>query len=91
MNGHHLRWTLECLLDIGRHILAKSGLGKPENYTEIIVELGTSGVIPAEFAAEIRGMAGYRNRLVHGYSEITPEEIHSLLTSRLGDFHEYIK
>lgn len=47
---HHLRRSLEYLLDIGRHILAKQGLGRPEDYRSIIVLLGKHGVIPADFA-----------------------------------------
>jgi len=32
------------------------------------------------------GMAGYRNRLVHEYAKITPEEIHKIIQERLDDF-----
>ncbi|NMB12752.1 MAG: DUF86 domain-containing protein [Firmicutes bacterium] len=86
---HHLRRALESLLDIGRHILAKGGFGKPVDYADIITSLGANGVIPMDFANGIRGMAGYRNRLVHVYAEITPEEIYSLLTTKSNDFHKF--
>ena len=33
---HHLRRALESVFDIGRHIIAKKGLGKPANYSQII-------------------------------------------------------
>jgi len=38
-----------------------------------------------------QGMAGYRNRLVHGYADVTPEEIYDLLTRHLMDFAEFTK
>jgi len=82
----YLRRALEGLLDLGRHILAK-GAGKavPE-YAAIAEELRIMGVIPAETATRLQIMARYRNRMVHFYDEITPEELYRILTEELGDF-----
>lgn len=33
-------------------------------------------------------MAGYRNRLVHLYNEVTGEELHGILRANLGDVEE---
>ena len=86
---HHLRRALEALLDIGRHIVSKKGLGKPEDYSEVVTLLGQHSVLPIDFTKRIRGIAGYRNRLVHLYAEITPGEIYDLITTRLGDLGEF--
>ncbi|MBT9172622.1 MAG: hypothetical protein DDT21_01008 [Syntrophomonadaceae bacterium] len=86
---HHLRRSLEALFDIGRHIIAKKGYGKPENYKQIIEKLGQHKVISPDFANKIQGMAGYRNRLVHGYAMVTPDEIYSIIQTRLDDFQEF--
>lgn len=86
---HHLRRALESLLDIGRHIMAKQGLGHPTDYRSILLTLGREKIIPPEFAGKIKGMAGYRNRLVHGYAEVTAEEMYQIIQTRLGDFEEY--
>lgn len=86
---HHFRRSLEAVLDIGRHITAKKGLGKPENYRDILELLGRHNVITAEFSKKIQGMAGYRNRLVHGYAYVTPEEIYSLMQEKLDDFAQF--
>lgn len=83
---HHLRRSLEALFDIGRHIAAKKGFGKPESYKEVIELLGRHGVISSEFSKSILGMAGYRNRLVHGYAYVSPEEIYHIIVTRLDDF-----
>jgi len=79
------------LLDIGRHILAKKGLGRPNKYRDIIVFLGKQGILPADFARRIEGMAGYRNRLVHGYAEVSAEEIYNIIKTRLADFESFCK
>ncbi|MGB9804958.1 type VII toxin-antitoxin system HepT family RNase toxin [Desulfofundulus sp.] len=86
---HHLRRALESLFNIGRHIMAKQGLGHPVDYRSIILTLGREKILPAEFAERIKGMAGYRNRLVHGYAEVTPEEMYDIMQHRLADFENY--
>lgn len=86
---HHLRRALEALLDISRHILAKKGFGRPEDYKSIITSLGQHKVLPPQFADRIQGMAGYRNRLVHGYAQVTEEEIHEIINEKLDDFQSF--
>ncbi|AFV10331.1 hypothetical protein Tph_c00820 [Thermacetogenium phaeum DSM 12270] len=86
---HHLRRALQSLFDAGRHIIAKQGLGHPVDYRSIILTLGREKIIPPQFAERIKGMAGYRNRLVHGYAEVTPEEMYNVIQERLDDFEEF--
>ena len=85
---HHLRISLEAVFDLGRHLLVKTGLGKPNDYRDILILLGRNNIIPYDFLERIKGMAGYRNRLVHMYNEIGPEELYNIITTRLGDIRE---
>ncbi len=80
-----LRRSLEALFDIGRHILAKGyGLGISE-YKEIALRLEEHGIIPQKEAALFQVLAGYRNRLVHFYHEVSSEELYEVCAHRLGD------
>jgi len=80
-----LRRILEALLDIGRHILAKGfGQGVTE-YKEIAAGLRDRQVLNAQVAALLIQLAGYRNRMVHYYHEITPDELYAICTSQLSD------
>jgi len=80
-----LRRGLEALLDVGRHILAKGfGQGVSE-YKEIANRLAEEGVLEPAAAGVLRTMAGYRNRMVHFYHEVTPPELFEVCTTRLGD------
>jgi len=80
-----LRRTLEALLDLGRHLLAKRfGLGISE-YREIPQALYEKGVIDDNDAALFREMAGYRNRLVQYYHEVGAEDLYSICAERLPD------
>ncbi|HKL75591.1 MAG TPA: DUF86 domain-containing protein [Halanaerobiales bacterium] len=83
---HHLRRSLEAVIDLGRHICVKEDLGQPQDYTEVFDILNNGGVLSKEFTENIRGMAGYRNRLVHMYNQIDKEEIYQILQERLDDF-----
>lgn len=71
----YLRRSLEALFDVGRHILAK-GFGYPApEYKEIARGLFEKAVLEEEAAELLRKMAGYRNRMVHFYHDISPEEL----------------
>ncbi len=88
----HLRVALEAVLTIGTHILARIPTnGKKKDYTQVILSLGKYEVIPENFAEKIKGMAGYRNRLVHLYWKVEPEEILSTIKKDLDDFNKFIK
>jgi uncharacterized protein YutE (UPF0331/DUF86 family) len=80
-----LRRSLEALLDMGRHILAKAfGRGVTE-YKEIARELGKSGVLQAENSKILEILAGYRNRMVHFYQEVSTKELYKICTEDLKD------
>lgn len=80
-----LRRALEALFDLGRHILAKGhGRGVSE-YKEIAIALAECGVLAAPDSEMLRLVAGYRNRLVHYYHEISGDELYAICATELGD------
>ncbi len=81
----YLRRSLEALLDLGRHILAK-GFGRPvAEYKEIPGQLREKRIMSEPDAALLREMAGYRNRMVHFYDEIGTEELYRICAERRKD------
>ena len=80
-----LRRALEAIFDLGRHILAKGfGLGVTE-YKQIATELETAAVLSHSRARLLSTLAGYRNRLVHFYHEVTSEELYEICRNNLDD------
>lgn len=80
-----LRRALESLFDLGRHILAKGfGVGITE-YKQIASELEKAGVLSPDQARLLAILAGYRNRMVHFYHEVTFEELYEICRTDLGD------
>ena len=93
-----LRWTIErglqlCaqnVLDVATHIVASAGHDAGD-YASAIDSLGRIGVLPAAFVARFRGVAGFRNVLVHAYLSVDLVLVHELLTRRLDDFAEFAR
>lgn len=89
--SYWLRIALEAVLTIGTHVLSRlPANGKEKDYTQVLLSLAEYEVIPKDFAQKIKGMASYRNRLVHGYWKVTPEELVRILREDLGDFEEFV-
>ncbi len=87
----YIRRALEAVFDIGRHILAKIYGFKEIEYKAIAKELGEKGVITKGLSDVLYVMAGYRNRMVHFYREVTPDELYHIVTNNLNDFDSFSK
>jgi uncharacterized protein YutE (UPF0331/DUF86 family) len=80
-----LRRALEAVMDLGRHVLAKGfGRGVTE-YKEIATGLGEEKVLSQIESDKLRALAGYRNRMVHFYQEISDKELYEICSSQLSD------
>ena len=90
-----LHQALEAIMDIGNHILSRIPGARPERYKDIARLLEEHGIVPSEFAnGPLLKMAGYRNRMVHVYSEITVHELFEIIRNNLHDielFTHHIK
>lgn len=86
----NLQTSVEALLDMANHIVAREGLGTPTSYQEAVDLLVDHGVLPEENAEAYRQMVRFRNRAVHMYDEIDVDEVYSILESDLSDFEAFI-
>ena len=87
----YLRRSLEAIFDIGRHIIAKHAGKAAVECNEIARLLARNTVISKELSKKLVLMAGYRNRMVHSYHEVTDEELYSILTNNLPDIQVFIQ
>lgn len=86
----YLRRALEALLDLGRHILAK-GFGQAViEYKEVATCLSQVGVLDQRREPLLRTLAGYRNRLVHFYHEVSHRELYEICTGQLDDIEHVL-
>jgi len=92
LGQYHLHRALEGIFNISAHILSRLPGAQATKYAEIAQKLGEFGIVDKNFAAtQLTEMAKYRNRLVHFYAEVTPEEIYKLLQNDLGDFDIFLR
>ncbi len=85
-----LHRALEAILDIGSHILSRIPGARPSSYKDIPRLLDKHKIIPPDFAAnQLAKMTGYRNRMVHFYSEISEREIYQIIQEELQDLHTF--
>ena len=92
VSEHYLRRALEAVFDIAGHIVSRYSFSpgrRPDSYKGLALALGEKGIIDKDFSKEsLSQMAGYRNRMVHFYDELTAEEIYEIITSELGDIEK---
>lgn len=84
----YLHLAIECLLDIGNHIIADRGFSKPETYSDIFRILAEEKVIPQGLLQEIAGMAAFRNVLVHDYVRLDLDRVYRVIQEKLPYFDE---
>jgi uncharacterized protein YutE (UPF0331/DUF86 family) len=84
-----LRRAIQVYFDLLRHLLSKtSGRGVLE-YKELARAAAEDGLIRDPHLARVAlQIAGFRNRLVHFYQEVTGEEMYSIVSTDLGDLEK---
>ncbi|MDW8065845.1 MAG: DUF86 domain-containing protein, partial [Anaerolineae bacterium] len=86
-----LQLGIEAAIDIGHHIVARLGLGRPQSYAEIFQLLERREILKAETARAMSQLARLRNRLVHLYWEVDAAQVHTLLSDAIRDLREFMK
>lgn len=92
-----LRWAVErglqvaaeALFDAGAHVLAAEFQEAVDEYRQIPKRLLARGVLSAATTERLKGLAGFRNVLVHEYADIDPNRLVTGL-DRLGDFDAFV-
>jgi uncharacterized protein YutE (UPF0331/DUF86 family) len=85
-----LQVIIEAMLDICAHVIAREGWGLTRTYVDTIEVATRHGLIPNEMCETYANMARFRNRVVHLYDEVDPNEILDIVNNRLDAFHPFI-
>jgi uncharacterized protein YutE (UPF0331/DUF86 family) len=87
----NLQVASQVILDVCTHLIAGQGWQSPDTYEDAIVILAQRGAIPDALAERLRGMAGFRNILVHEYLEIDSQIVYEVATDHLDDYEEFAR
>lgn len=79
----------ECL-NVGTHIIAGFGLKRADTYKDVFKRLRENKIISENVSRQMEGLAVFRNRLVHLYWEVTPEDIRQKM-NELDVFRKFVK
>lgn len=75
---------IECCVDIASHIIAAHGLKRPAYRQDVFQVLEQAGYLDTEFASQMVEMGKLRNRLVHLYWDIDPNEMYKYLQENVA-------
>ncbi len=85
-----LQTSIEAVLDISHHIVARKHLGIPQTYGESIELLAKAGILSQKELPNFINMVKFRNRAVHLYDNIPGEEVYKIIQYHLPDFEYFI-
>lgn len=83
-------------IDVNEHLICELSSGAEDritrlSYRDTFFRLSDLGAYPMDFAERIAKSAGLRNILVHDYSDLNREAVHSSIQSCLEDYHTYVE
>lgn len=78
----NLHLAIECLLDIGNHIIAERGYAKPGSYADIFRILKENQVLSDDLYKDLEGMAAFRNILVHDYMRLDRQRVYEMIKNK---------
>jgi uncharacterized protein YutE (UPF0331/DUF86 family) len=87
---HELQVSLEAMLDLLSHIIARLRLGAPTNDAETLDLAREHGLIAEDHHRRFFQMHKFRNLVVHGYLKVDDKRIYKILRESYGDFELFL-
>lgn len=81
--------ALECCIDIAAHLATGMSLPRQEHASDVFLLLGKNELIPKELAEKMAQATGFRNILVHEYTQIDYKLAYSDLNEKLEDLKSF--
>ncbi|HXV69303.1 MAG TPA: DUF86 domain-containing protein [Nitrospira sp.] len=82
----NLQRACETAIDLAMYVISQRKLGIPQDSRDAFTLLQTSGIIPADVAARMQRMVGFRDVAVREYTRLNLDVVHALITKQLDDF-----
>lgn len=87
---YNLQTTIEAMLDICNHIIARNAYEVPKTNAEAFRLLCRKKILNPEMESTYMAMARFRNRVVHLYEQVDNREIFRIISEGLGDFQHFV-
>jgi len=86
---HRFVVAIEAAIDASRHFALTKHLRSARDFADAFVVLGEANLLTEELVDRLKGMARFRNLLVHGYAVVDDTRVVEILKHDLGDFDEF--
>lgn len=86
-----LHLAIECVIDIGNHVISDMRYRKPESNKDIFRVLFENNVIEEILKDNLSNMAGFRNILVHDYLKLDRAIVYDIVLNNLKDIEQFVK
>jgi len=87
----NLQRAVQAMLDLAAHVVAREGIGVPDELAASFDLLKRAGILDDEVADRMRRMTGFRNVAVHEYRKLDPSIVDSIVRDRLGDLRAFAR
>ena len=74
---------------MANHVIASEGYRAPADYADAFRSLHQAGVLGADLAERLEGMARFRNLLVHQYDDVDDRRVHGIMRQDLEDLDRF--
>lgn len=85
----NLQRACQIVIDMAAHIVKEKQLGKPSVAYEVFDVLYDQKVITSELYESMRSMVGFRNIMVHDYTELDLKIVMSIVDNHLEDLKSF--
>lgn len=83
-----LQITIEVVMDVSAIMVKEMKLGLPYQEEDFLDKMSGT-VLNPDLVTKLMKMKGFRNVLVHGYSQIDNQRVYEIFTHDLGDITEF--
>lgn len=87
----NLQRAVQAMLDLAAHVVAREGLGVPDDLAASFELLRRAAIVDETLAEHMRRMTGFRNVAVHEYRKLDPKIVDTIVRDRLGDLRAFAK
>jgi len=84
-----LQIAVEACMDVAHHVISDEKWREPATYADAFAVLAEHGVLGQEDVSRYRLMAQFRNKVVHYYEKVDPEQVFAIFKGRLADFTDF--
>lgn len=88
---YSLQTSVEAIIDMSYHVAAKIFGHAPKDARDALHCLVDHGIISQENEVIYSSMIGFRNRVVHGYQDVSSERVYEIADKELDDLLNFVR